>query len=73
MQLHVLMSIVGGGDRGGGGIDRRVDVDASASLVLRVDSCYVRKPPFMMNVQRALHCLLFLPLEFENNNVAEMG
>ena len=40
--LNVLMSIFGGGDRGGdcggGSIDCRVDVDAAASLMLRVDS-----------------------------------
>ena len=41
--LNLLMSIFGGGDRGGdcggGSIDCRVDVDAAASLMLRVDSC----------------------------------
>ena len=40
--LNLLMSIFGGGDRGGdgggGSIDCRVDVDAAASLMLRVDS-----------------------------------
>ena len=38
--LNLLMSIFGGGDRGGdgGGTDQRVDVDAAASLMLRVDS-----------------------------------
>ena len=40
--LNLLMSIFGGGDRGGdcggGSIDRRVDIDAAASLMLRVDS-----------------------------------
>ena len=40
--LNLLMSIFGGGDRGGddggGSIDCRVDVDAAASLMLSVDS-----------------------------------
>ena len=40
--LNLLLSIFGGNEKGdddgGSSIDRRVDVDAAASLMLRVDS-----------------------------------
>ena len=49
--MNLLMSIFGGDEKGGGGgggggggsIDRRLDVDAAASLMWRVDSWMIMR------------------------------